>query len=317
MATLPASALILALFCVDAYAVSQTRKDITELQRNFFILQSDIADLKAQIDRMPSDDDFKLLRQSQADILTQVQDLLREVQVLRGRFEESRYFTDRLLNETSAEMDVLSAKVDASAGVMTKKEAEELVSRVGEIEALVKTIDARLAKLEDAIAVPTDEGPEVEKRSPEEEYNIALAAFKAEKYDKARDLMETFITSHPDHDLAGNAQYWVADSYYAEKEYADAILAYEDLLQKYKGHSKIPAALLKQGLAFIERGDEKAAKGIFRELVANHPDSEQAKTAQEKLDKLEGKEKKAKPAPPKPLSTPEGPPAQPGTTESP
>jgi tol-pal system protein YbgF len=248
------------------------------------------------------------IRQSQADILTQVQDLLREVQVLTGRFEESRFFTDKLLNETTAEMEVLKTKVETTSQGLSKKDAEELINRVKNIEVQMKNMDERLAAIEKVVEVPApdDEAtPTDEAKTPEELYEQALDVFNKRKYEEARRMMEGFIKANPDHKLAGNAQFWVGDSFYAEKQYADAILAYEDLLQKYKGHDKIPAALLKQAYAFLEMGDEKAAKGILRELTANHPESEQAKTAQEKLDSMEGKKKIAPPkTPAKPAASP-------------
>ncbi len=54
-------------------------------------------------------------------------------------------------------------------------------------------------------------------------------------------------------------------------------------------------------------GDEKAARGILKELVENHPDAEQTKTAKEKLDKLEGVKPKS--------SETVGPPAKPTAKE--
>jgi tol-pal system protein YbgF len=288
---LPASALILVSLAADCHALSQTKKDIQELQRNVFVLQSDISDLKTKIDKLPSDEAMTQIRQSQADLLTQVQDLLRQVQVLTGRFEESRYFTDKLLNDTAADMEVLKTRVDDATGGMTKKQAEDLISRVEGIEETMASLDERLAAIEQATgqlpAEATEKEPEPKEESPEDVYEAALDTYTNNDFKDARRMMEAFIEEYPDHKLAGNAQFWIADAYYSEKEYADAILAYEDLLQKYKGHAKIPAALLKQALAFLEMGDEKAAIGILRELIENHPDSEQAKTAKEKLSTLE------------------------------
>jgi|GEM_PF-471743 len=311
IAILPASALILALFVFvpSAHAVSQTKQDIQELQRNVFVLQSDIADLKDKLRDMPSASDVKQIRQSQADLLTQIQDLLRQVQVLTGRFEESRFYTDKTLKQTTADMDVLKSEMKAKDKSFSKKDADELITRVKNIEAQMKSMDDRLAALEKVVEVPAEESTETEAteaKTPEEQYNNALEVFNKHKYPEARKMMEDFIKENPNDKLAGNAQFWVGDSYYAEKKYPDAILAYEDLLQKYKGHDKIPAALLKQAYAFLEMGDKKAAKGILTELVANYPDTEQGKTAKDKLDSLEGK----KIAPPKtPPAEPAGPPA--------
>lgn len=307
----PASALVVLCLATDSHAISQTRKDIEELQRNMFIMQSDISDLKAMVRNLPSEEDLRQIRQTQANITTQLQDLLREVQVMTGRFEESRYFTDKFMKQTSAEIDVLNTKVDAASSGMTEEEARELIKRVETLEAGLASLKKQLQDLEKAAKkLPKKTAPErvAKKETPENLYEEALDAYKSGKFGKAREMMGTIIRKYPDNSLSGNAQFWIAETYYAEKAYADAILAYEDLLQKYKGHNKVPAALLKQAFSFLELGDEKAARGILRELIENHPDSEQAKIAKDKLKILEGGSTKS--------PEPQGPPSKPVTSRS-
>ncbi len=207
-------------------------------------------------------------------------------------------------------MEVLKTKVDAATGGLTKKESEELITRIAGIEAQLSSIDERLAAIEKTTGKLTskkNKEPAPKKKTPEDVYGEALDTFKKDKFDEARQMMQAFIKEYPDHKLAGNAQFWIAETYYADKDYADAILSYEDLLQKYKGHGKIPDALYKQALSFLEMGDEKAARGILRELIENHPDAEQAKTAKEKLNTLEGAKPKS--------SDTVGPPAKPTAKE--
>ncbi|MEJ2323176.1 MAG: tol-pal system protein YbgF [Nitrospirota bacterium] len=310
---LPAAALLVLSAAADSHAASQTRKDIDELQRNMFIMQSDISDLKAEMNKLPSSEDVKLLRKSQAEMLTQMQDLLREVQVLTGRYEESRFYLDRFMNETTAEIDMIKRKLNSASGGMSKEQVQELLTRVKALEAEVSGLSEKLAALEkgstgtseNTVAARTT--PAGAEETPEDFYEKALVEFKNNDYQKARAMMSEFIRKYPENPLAGNAQFWIAETYYSEKDYTDAILAYEDLLQKYRGHNKVPAALLKQGFAFLELGDEKAARGILKELVANYPDSEQAKIAKDKLASLEGSGKPKKPA------EPQGPPPKPGS----
>jgi tol-pal system protein YbgF len=306
---LPASALILLCLPPDCHAISQTKKDIQELQRNVFVLQSDMADLKAQMKSLPSEEAIKQIRQSQAEMLTQISELLRDLQVLMGRFEESRYFTDKLLNDTSAEMEVLKTKVDAKTGGLTKKESENLITQIAGIETQLASINERLAAIEKVTGKlpPEKVAKKPKKKTPDDVYEAALDTYKKNKHEEARKMMEAFIKEFPDHKLAGNAQFWIAETYYTNKDYTDAILAYEDLLQRYKDHGKIPAALLKQALSFLEMGDKKAARGILRELIENHPDSKQAKTAREKLNTLEGTKSES--------SNAAGPPAKPTATK--
>ncbi len=279
---LPASALFLLLLAPDAHAVTQTRKDITELQRTVFTLQSDISDLKGEIEKLPSEESIAQVRQTQADIMAQLSELLRDVQVMTGRFEESKYYMDKFVKDTSAEVDLMKARVDTATPGLNKEEARKLIARIESIEAELAAIKEKLPALE--AAAPPKEA------TPEEVYEAALNTFREEKHKEAREMMEAFIRKYPKHTLAGNAQFWIAETYYAEKDYDDAILAYEDLLQKHKKHSKVPPAILKQGLAFIELGDNKAARGILREVIEKYPDSEQAKTAGERLSSLERSE---------------------------
>ncbi|MGD2081303.1 MAG: hypothetical protein PVJ36_09270, partial [Nitrospirota bacterium] len=72
---LPAAALVVFSAAADSHAASQTRKDIDELQRNMFIMRSDISDLKAEIGDFASAEDIKLIRKSQAEMMTQMQEL--------------------------------------------------------------------------------------------------------------------------------------------------------------------------------------------------------------------------------------------------
>ncbi len=77
--------------------------------------------------------------------------------------------------------------------------------------------------------------------------------------------------------------YWIGESYYGEKKYENAILQFQDVIQKYKDHPKVAAALLKQGFAFAMLGDTKNAKVILQRLVDTFPLSDEAKKAKERL----------------------------------
>ncbi len=304
---LPASALMLLCMATNSHALSQTRQDIEELQRNMFIMQSEISDLKALVKKMPSAEDMQQIRRAQADMTTQIQELLKAVQVLTGRFEESRYFTDKNMKQSQAEIDTLKARVDSSSG-LSREELRELVTRIETLESGLVSLAKKIEELDKTGKLSgggkTGSSDSAKKETPEDLYEEALNTFKKNDYRKAREMMESLIKKYPGDSLAGNAQFWIAETYYSEKSYTDAILAYEDLLQKYKGHNKIPAALLKQAYSFLELGDEKASRGILKELVANYPDSEQAKTAKEKLSALEGSGTKKSPEPQGPPSKP-------------
>ena len=104
--------------------------------------------------------------------------------------------------------------------------------------------------------------------------------------EKARELFEAFLKQYPDSDNADNARFWIADSYYRDKWYEKAILEYQKVVVDYAGGNKVPAAMLKQGYAFSNLGEDANAKLILKELVKKFPGSREADIAKDKLKKL-------------------------------
>jgi tol-pal system protein YbgF len=115
------------------------------------------------------------------------------------------------------------------------------------------------------------------------EYNEAMGLLKAEKYELAIRRFREFIKKHPDNELSDNAQYWIGESYYAQKKYDEAIIEFEEVIQQYPKGDKVAAALLKEGLAFHELKDNDTAEQILKKVVDKYPSSEEAKIAQEKI----------------------------------
>ncbi|MDP2277579.1 MAG: tol-pal system protein YbgF, partial [Nitrospirota bacterium] len=132
--------------------------------------------------------------------------------------------------------------------------------------------------------------PEV--KDPVKVYGAAYASFKDKKYKEAREKFEAFLKEFPKDKLAGNAQFWIAETYDAEEDYAGAIVEYDALLKNYPNSEKAPGALLKQGYSFIEMGDKKAARGILEQLKEKYPKSKEAALAKKKLEEMNKKSKK-------------------------
>jgi tol-pal system protein YbgF len=118
-------------------------------------------------------------------------------------------------------------------------------------------------------------------------YEQAKRAFDNGEMEAARIQFENFINRFPKSPLAGNARFWIADSYYVEKWYEKAILEYQKVLEQYPDSNKTAAARLKQGYAFAELGEHANARLILNELITRYPDSREAGFAKEKLKKLQ------------------------------
>ncbi len=102
-------------------------------------------------------------------------------------------------------------------------------------------------------------------------------------YSAARESFNLLLQRTPPSALAGEAQFYVAESYFDEKWYEKAILEYQVVISKYTKSSQRPAALYKQALSFELTGDAVNAKARFKDLVSIYPASSQAALARKKL----------------------------------
>jgi len=88
------------------------------------------------------------------------------------------------------------------------------------------------------------------------------------------------------HPQAGNAQYLIGEALYAQRQYKSAIVAFDEVVQKYDSDPKVPAAMLKQGYAFVELRDLRNARFFFQQVQKKYPGSPEAYQAAEKLRQI-------------------------------
>ena len=97
-----------------------------------------------------------------------------------------------------------------------------------------------------------------------------------------------FLRKAPKSDYADDAQYWIGEAYFASKDYNRAILEFNEVLLRYPKGDKVPAALLRQALAFAELGDKVDARLVLQKLVSEHGDAPEAERGRQKLAELSG-----------------------------
>lgn len=243
------------------------------------------------------------LRTQLADNKASMEDLRREIGKVRGEVDEVRYRLDRLGKERTGSGPQVKILEDRLA-VLERQFRE----RVGAIPARPPTAEtgeaAQLGPTDPTTTAQPGEpippaGPQpapssVAKEDPrlarepgdvQDEYRLALRAFNDQQYDKAIQQFRNFQRKYPNSDMADDAQYWVGESYFVQKDYNRAILEFNDVL-KYRRGDRVPAALSKQAEAFLEIGDKTDARLILQKLINDYPNSEQAREAKEKLPTL-------------------------------
>ena len=114
-------------------------------------------------------------------------------------------------------------------------------------------------------------------------YNAAKQAYDNGDLEKARNSFEAMLKSFPKAPEADNAQFWIGETYYQQKWYEKAILEYQKVIENYPKGNKVPAALLKQGLAFLNIGDKSNSRLILQDLVRKYPSTNEGRIAAQKL----------------------------------
>ncbi len=123
--------------------------------------------------------------------------------------------------------------------------------------------------------------------TPEDLYRRGVDLVQKQgRYAEGRKALQQFLANNQKHSLAVNANYWIGEAYFGEKKYENAILQFQDVIQKYGDHPKVASALYKQGITFETLGDKQSARTILQKLIESFPLSEEARLAKERLKKL-------------------------------
>lgn len=117
------------------------------------------------------------------------------------------------------------------------------------------------------------------------DYRAAVDLVKAGKLDDALAALRAFIARYPRHDYADNAQYWVGEAYYAEKDFARGLVEFRKVIEVYPRGNKVPDALLKVGYCYQALGQGDKARAVLEQVVTLYPKSEPATLAAKRLEK--------------------------------
>jgi tol-pal system protein YbgF len=112
--------------------------------------------------------------------------------------------------------------------------------------------------------------------SAEALYNQAMDLLTKAEYDGALGLFKQVVRDYPETDYAAQAQYWIADIHYVQKNYESAALAFADVLKKYPQSGRGPEAMLKLGLSLINIGKTKEGCTALGAIKQKYPKASDA-----------------------------------------
>jgi tol-pal system protein YbgF len=246
--------------------------DLVTVNNRVISLEREKASLRSEVEsyqeeRAKSDQDS---RDRYAELHALADDLRDEMGQFRGELEQSQYGAGKLETRLQGLEESLQSTIDRlvrTEQYLGMEPSENLVAS-------------------DADQDEPEKGDEGVEETPEALYSMAKQRFDRGEYENARELFRSFLKQYPKSEMADSAQFWLGEIYYHEKWYEKAILEYQKVIEDHPKGNKTPSALLKQGLAFLNLGDNANAGLILKELIRKFPDSNEANVAKNKLKTL-------------------------------
>ncbi len=114
-------------------------------------------------------------------------------------------------------------------------------------------------------------------------YDLAYKDLMQENFQLALIQFRSFLDRYPGTRLSDNAQYWIGEVYYAQRQFGVAIEEFRKVMEEYSGQDKVPAACYKIALSFERMQDQSTAKRYLEFLLEHFPDTREAQLAKERL----------------------------------
>ncbi len=244
---------------------------------------------------------------------TQVQDLADRIAHMQQSFDERMGVMRNLVEQSTDNVNKLSLSLQGMQKQLQQQnsDAQAKVDQVsGQIQTLNDSVDelkARLAKaskqlddiqsqqqnmLQPAQTTPGSApaaapvNPAAQAPPADVLYNNALRDYNSARYELALSQFQDYLKFYPTTDLAGNAQYYIADMEYRSGNFEAAVTDYDKVLEQFPGGNKAAAAQLKKGYSLLELGRKDAGVKELNALIQRYPRTIEATQARERLHKL-------------------------------
>lgn len=251
--------------------------------------------------------DVTALLQGQKEIQTQ---MTQDHTVQKTLIEQSADTVSKL-NSSMSSIQKSVEDVQANAGTRLdtmstqvqglSDNLEEIKSRLGKVnqqlvdlQNSVQNIDAHLSGGTPTSAPAASSGPgpissntsSGPPPSADTLYSNGLRDITSGKYDLARAEFQDYLRYYSDTDLASNAQFYLGEIAYSQKNYDQAVQEYDKVLTTYPKSFKLAPARLKKGMALIELGQKNPGIKELREVVKRYPGTEEERRARARLKDL-------------------------------
>ena len=298
--------LLLALFFnLNSYADNHNIYETLELiQKDLKTLERAIYSGSIEVNNSTSSSGITLDSNSE-DVLTRHLLKLSEIETqfreLTNRFEEINFKLDKLSNRLSKVQadnqirfqDIENALIseDGSKKLTLKPENNEEqilpgssqpqdLGTISYKDNATQETSQKIQSVETTASIVTEVFQAEEKilpnDTPEKQYEFATSFLKVGDYPTAERAFREFVLSNPENELAGNAQYWYAETFRIRQLYTDAASAYLEGYQKYPKGEKAPINLLKLGVSMVQIGEKDQGCKMINGVEKQYPQANQS-----------------------------------------
>jgi tol-pal system protein YbgF len=223
----------------------------------------------------------------QAEMWSQMQTMRQEINMLNGKIDDSQGGGMEMIRDRLNRMEAVLRQMGSQLGVNVD------ALNTSSADGYAPTQSPYTPSTSINIPPPPSDGAGAAQTAPSEAsgptdaatalYDAGIKAFDNRRYKDAVVSFKDFVAAHPNHKLAGNAYFWQGESYFQLKDYARAALAYQEVITKFAGSSKMQSSMLKQGMALYHADKKAAGRERLQELVKRYPNSPEAGRAKQFL----------------------------------
>jgi tol-pal system protein YbgF len=201
-----------------------------------------------------------------------------ETQSLRGEIETLRFESENA-NERQGNF---YADLDARLQTLETSQAQA----VEQARAAVYASERAAQAASDAAAAAEPPPVPQPRGSDQDNYNAAFDLIQARRYQDAAAAFTGFLEVFPGSPLADNAQYWLAETFYVRRQFAQALPHFQRVIDDYPQSAKLPDALLKVGYCNYELQRWPEARAALEQVSRQFPDTTAARLAVQRLERL-------------------------------
>jgi len=302
--------LIKAIFFINFIFCSISLADNHNIYDTLELIQKDIKTLEKAIYSGSIELNSKSLNSSNLDAnaedvltrhLLKLSEIENQFQQLTNRFEEINFKLDKLSNRLSkvqadnqirfqdientlttgeSVKNLTKNTIDQSDEVLPGSSEPQDLGSISYKDTASTENTQQIQSVETTASIVTETFQAEEKIlpnvDPKKQYEFATSFLKVGDYPTAERAFREFVLENPDHELAGNAQYWYAETFRIRQLYTDAASAYLEGYQKYPKGEKAPINLLKLGVSMVQIGEKDQGCKMINGVEKQYPKANQS-----------------------------------------